>query len=123
MAATCLGEQAQCRALWMLSAPSSQHAAGGCAGGCLLALCSHLLSLHSQQERAAGVTEERNNCWRPVDVATTHAFFALPPALPSPRKRKLLEKQKEGKKRMRRLGSVDVPQEVFHELMKAGSGK
>lgn len=37
------------------------------------------------------------------------------------RKRKLLEKQKEGKKRMRRLGSVDVPQEVFHELMKAGN--
>lgn len=36
------------------------------------------------------------------------------------RKRKLLEKQKEGKRRMRRLGSVDVPQEVFHELMKAG---
>ncbi|EFN57155.1 hypothetical protein CHLNCDRAFT_56093 [Chlorella variabilis] len=37
------------------------------------------------------------------------------------RKRKLLEKQKEGKKRMRRVGSVDVPQEVFHELMKAGN--
>ncbi|KAI3434957.1 hypothetical protein D9Q98_003011 [Chlorella vulgaris] len=37
------------------------------------------------------------------------------------RKRKLLEKQKEGKKRMRRLGSVDVAQEVFHELMKAGN--
>ncbi len=36
-------------------------------------------------------------------------------------KRKLLEKQKEGKKRMRRVGSVDVPQEVFHELMKAGN--
>lgn len=34
------------------------------------------------------------------------------------RKRKLLEKQKEGKKRMRRLGSVDVPQEAFQEMMK-----
>jgi len=37
------------------------------------------------------------------------------------RKRKLLEKQKEGKKRMRRVGSVDVPQDVFHALMKTSS--
>lgn len=34
------------------------------------------------------------------------------------RKRKLLEKQKEGKARMRRVGSVDIPQDVFHSLMR-----
>lgn len=36
------------------------------------------------------------------------------------RKNKLLEKQKKGKKRMRRLGRVDVPGEVFVELLKKG---
>jgi len=34
------------------------------------------------------------------------------------RKKKLLSKQSEGKRRMKRLGSIDVPQEVFPELMK-----
>jgi GTP-binding protein LepA len=39
------------------------------------------------------------------------------------RKRKLMAKQREGKKRMKSIGSVDIPQRAFMAVLDTGEGK
>ena len=54
------------------------------------------------------VTALRKNVWPSATAAISR------------RKRKLLEKQKEGKKRMKRIGKVDIPQEAFLAVLRVG---
>lgn len=83
-------------------------------------LCSKLKSLMDRQQfdialqAAAGgriVARETIKAYRKNVLAKCYGGDVS-------RKRKLLEKQKEGKKRMRRLGNVDLPAEALHEVMR-----
>lgn len=60
----------------------------------------------------------------PIQLPTPTLLLTTPlPILPQgdvSRKRKLLDKQKEGKKRMKRIGSVEVPHEAFGDILRGG---
>jgi len=85
------------------------------------ALCSKMKELMDRQQfdvalqaTAGGriVARETLNAYRKNVLAKCYGGDVS-------RKRKLLEKQKEGKRKMRKLGSVDVPAEALHEIMRA----
>jgi GTP-binding protein LepA len=72
--------------------------------------------VHSSQAEYRG----RAICGRLKDLITRKDVTAKCYGGDISRKRKLLEKQKEGKKRMRQFGAVEIPQSAFIEALKIG---
>ena len=63
------------------------------------------------KQHKAQLSSDRTSCRSPLATKSLHHGDVT-------RKRKLLDKQKEGKKRMRQFGKVEIPQEAFIAALK-----